>query len=402
MDKQKITERAVEHLQRLCVDLPHRAVGTSYNHQATDYFAAAMRSLDWETRTPQFDCIDWRHGQVRLIAGKEEFRAYPSPYTLGVEARAPLVVAATLDQLRALDISDKILLMRGELTRGQLAPKNYPFYSIDEHSKIHRLLEEGAPAAVVAATGRDLAMVGDLYPFPIFEDGNFDIPSAYMKDVDGEYLADFAGQEVSLMIPAERSPSTGCNVNASKGPTGGSKLVVCAHIDSKLGTPGANDNASGTVVLLLLAEMLKDYSGSMAVELVAINGEDHYLAAGEMLYLKENQGRLGEIRLAINLDDVGYIHGANAYSFYECPPEFFNQVNAVMAAYPDIIPGEPWYQSDHMVFVMNGVPAMAFTSDQFVEMMATITHTERDTVDLVDPQKLVNLAEALLVLVKRI
>jgi aminopeptidase YwaD len=171
--------------------------------------------------------------------------------------------------------------------------------------------------------------------------------------------------------------------------------VVCAHIDSKLGTPGANDNASGAVTLLLLAELLRDYDGEQGIELVALNGEDHYSAAGELLYLSENQGRLGEIAVAINLDDVGYIKGKNAYSFYGCPDELADHARRVFAAHPDLVEGEPWYQSDHMIFVQNGVPAMAVTSDRFMEMMESITHTADDTLDKVYAHRLVKLALAL-------
>jgi aminopeptidase YwaD len=389
-----MTARARTHLGRLCADLPHRAVGSVYNRQATDYFAEVMRSLDWETRTPEFPCIDWTHGEVRLLAGGERYTAYPSPYTLGCNLHAPLAVVDNLDSLRQLDLHGKIVLLRGELTRSQLAPKDFPFYSIEEHAEIIRRLEGGGTAAVIAATGRDLVMVGNLYPFPIFEDGNINVPSAFITDVDGERLAGHAGQKIELGIPAERSPSRGVNVNASKGAIGG-RRVVCAHIDSKLGTPGANDNASGAVTLLLLAELLRDYDGEQGIELVALNGEDHYSAAGELLYLSENQGRLGEIAVAINLDDVGYIKGKNAYSFYGCPDELADHARRVFAAHPDLVEGEPWYQSDHMIFVQNGVPAMAVTSDRFMEMMESITHTADDTLDKVYAHRLVKLALAL-------
>ena len=40
--------------------------------------------------------------------------------------------------------------------------------------------------------------------------------------------------------------------------------VLCAHIDSKLNTPGALDNAAGVVTLLLLAELLADTMASSA------------------------------------------------------------------------------------------------------------------------------------------
>ena len=321
-------------------------------------------------------------------------RPTPARTPWAATCRAPLAAADSLDALRQLKLDGKIVLLRGELTAAQLAPKDYPFYTVEEHAEIIRWLEGGGTAAVIAATAKDLTMVGNLYPFPIFEDGNFNVPSAFITDVDGERLAQLAGQPIELSIPAERSPSSGVNVNASKGPAKG-RRVVCAHIDSKLGTPGANDNASGAVVLLLLAELLQDYTGETGIELVAINGEDHYSAAGELLYLAENKGRLDEISLAVNLDDVGYIHGNNNYSFYSLPDEMAEHTRRVFAAHPDLLEGEQWYQSDHMIFVQSGVPAMAVTSDRFVEMMETITHTADDTIEKVDAGKLVRLALAL-------
>ncbi len=386
--------RAQTHLQRLCADLPHRAVGCAYNRQATDYFAGELEALGWQPRTPGFACIDWTHGEANLRARGQDYPAEPNPYSLGCDLQALLVVADTLDALRQLQLDGKIVLLRGELTQAQLAPKDYPFYTVEEHAEIIRLLEGGGTAAMIAATGRDPQMVGNIYPFPFTEDGNFNVPSVFIRDVDGERLAGYAGQEIELSIPAERIPSSGVNVVAQKGPSKG-RWVVCAHIDSKLGTPGANDNASGAVVLLLLAELLQDYSGQTGIELLAINGEDHYSAAGELLYLGENQGRMDQISLAINLDDVGYIRGKIAYSFYGCPDEVAQRARQIFAAHPDLVEGEQWYQSDHMVFVQSGVPAMAITSDRFVEMMETITHTAEDTIEKVDPERLVKLALAL-------
>lgn len=394
MDENELTARAAVHLAQLCADVPHRAVGSVWNRQATEYFAGVVRSLGWQTRAPQFDCLDWQTGETRLRLGGESFTAYPSPFTLGCDVRAPLVAAGDLTELRQLDLTDKIVLLHDGLTRSQLAPKDYPFYTVEEHQEIISLLEARQPRAIIAATGRDLQMVGNLYPFPLFEDGNFNLPSCYITDVDGERLRAYAGWEIELSIEARRLPSHGCNVNALKGAPE-NRLVVCAHIDSKIGTPGANDNASGVVTLLLLAELLQDYAGVRGIELVAINGEDHYSAAGELLYLRENEGKMGEIALAINLDDVGYFEGKNACSFYNLPAEMEAKVRATFALHPDLTPGEPWYQSDHMVFVQNGVPALAITSDHFVEMMQTITHTPQDTLDKVDPARLARLALAL-------
>ena len=97
--------------------------------------------------------------------------------------------------------------------------------------------------------------------------------------------------------------------------------MIRAHIDAKEDTPGALDNAAGVIVLLLLAELLKDYDGELGIELVPFNGEDHYSAAGEIAYLKANEGKLNEILLNINIDAAGYRQKKNAYSLYECSDE---------------------------------------------------------------------------------
>lgn len=178
-------------------------------------------------------------------------------------------------------------------------------------------------------------MVGSgVYPFPLFEDGDFEVPSVYTTDVEGERLAALVGQEVSLEIRAQRIPATGCNVIAHKGARQDGRIVVFAHIDARMGTPGAGDNASGTIVLLLLAELLADYIGEMGIELVAMNGEDYFSNPGEKQWLNQNTGPFHEIVLGINVDDVGYVKGRVGYSLYDCPPKIAGTIHDVLASYP--------------------------------------------------------------------
>jgi len=48
-----------------------------------------------------------------------------------------------------------------------------------------------------------------------------------------------------------------------------------------------------------------------------------------------------------------------------------------------------------MIFVQHGKAAMAITAERFPELMATATHTPRDTPEIVDCDKLVEIAGAL-------
>ena len=47
-------------------------------------------------------------------------------------------------------------------------------------------------------------MAGGVYPFPLIEDGDFDIPSVYLTAEEGERLAQFLGATATLTIDAER------------------------------------------------------------------------------------------------------------------------------------------------------------------------------------------------------
>jgi aminopeptidase YwaD len=226
-------------------------------------------------------------------------------------------------------------------------------------------------------------------------DGDFDIPSVYMTDTVGRRVAQHGGQEVQLHSVAERIPATGCNVVALKGGDSGRRVVLFAHIDAWIGTPGATDDAGGISVLLLLAELLAGYAGSLGIEIVAMNGEDYYSAPGEKLWLEQNDSVFGEIVLGINLDDVGYHKGKTAYSLYHCPPGIEASIRGVFSAHPEMVVGEPWYQGDHGLFLMNQVPALAITSERMAELMRDICHTPKDTPEIVESAKLVDTALAL-------
>jgi aminopeptidase YwaD len=390
-----LPEKAGRYLARLCLDIPNRRTGSAGNRAATDLFAATVSALGWETVCPEFDCIDWEQEGAELSAGGERFEVQVSPFSPGGACRAPVEVISTVEELEATSLTDRIVLLRGEIAREQLMPKEFTFYNPDEHKRTVRALESARPLAIVAATGRNPEMAGAAYPFPLIEDGDFDIPSVYMKDVEGERLAALAGKEAVLDIRAQRRASTGCNVVARR--TGGTnhRAVLFAHVDAKEGTPGALDNASGVTVLLLLAELLAGYAGGLGIELVAINGEDYYAASGEKQWLSFNEGRFGEIVLGINLDGVGNRGGQPAYSLYGCPPELAGLIRQALGAYPGMVEGEAWYQSDHSLFLMQGVPALALTSQQFTELWSEVAHTAADRPEIVDPDQLVTIAWAL-------
>jgi aminopeptidase YwaD len=401
MDSSALREKADAYLRYLCVDISSRRVGSRGNQAATRFFADTVSSFGFQVASPEFRCIDWSQDGVDLTAGDTAFEAFASPYSLGCQVSAPLVTASTVEELDSADARASILMLRGEIAKEQLMPKNFTFYNPESHKQIIRLLEMKQPCAIIAATAQDLQMVGGMYPFPLFEDGDFDIPSVYMTDMEGGRLALHSGAALTLESRAHRIPSSGCNVIARKG-SGPGRVVLFAHIDARIGTPGANDNASGVIVLLLLAELLAGYGSGPEIELVAMNGEDYYSNPGEQQYLELNAGKFDDIILGINLDDVGYHKGRVAYSLYGCPPEQEGMIHDAFSSQADLVEGESWYAGDHGLFLMNSRPAIAITSELLAELMAEYTHTPKDGPEIVDTDKLVMLATELHDLLMRV
>ncbi len=307
-----------EHLDVLCSFLPDRRPGSDGNRQATEYVAGHLARCGWEVSTPGFEVMDWRTDGGALQVGGDSIEVTPSPYGLGVVATGPIRVLREVADLGRPDLGGSIVVLDGALATEPLTPKAYPFYGSDEHATIVAALEAAAPAAVLAVTGKYPALCGALDPYPLIEDGDFLIPTANLRPAGAESLLDNDGSVATLEIRSERWWSTAENVIATRG-TQAPRVTVIAHIDTKPGTPGAVDNAAGVVVLLMLAERLAPQREShlpIGVELLVVNGEDHYAAPGELAWLADHEAHLDDIPLVINIDGAGYRGGRTAYSTY--------------------------------------------------------------------------------------
>jgi aminopeptidase YwaD len=396
MKKTHLIDLARAYLATLCTQIPQRCVGSEGNRAATAFFCERMQTLGFRVEEQEFECFDWTDRGSVLRTADTVFDVHTGPYTRDIRLEAPLCSAASVDELKTLEADGKILLLYGGITSEQLMPKNFPFYNPDHHQKIIHLLERSGAKAIVSATTRDPQTAGAVYPFPLIEDGDFEIPTVYMTGEEGDRLLKHSGKTFSLNINTQRSPAAGCNIAGVKNGGGAKRIVVCAHIDSKQGTPGAIDNATGIIVLLLLAELMPNVFGNCTIEIVALNGEDYYSAPGQRLYLEKNKDTMTNIELAINLDGAGYYKGDSAFSLYQCHKETEEAIRKTMEKFPGIKEGPSWYQSDHSMFIQHGVPAMAITSGNFMEKLAAeIIHTPQDNPGIVDVKKLVEIACAL-------
>ena len=170
-------------------------------------------------------------------------------------------------------------------------------------------------------------------------------------------------------------------------------VVIGGHYDSVVGTPGADDNATGTAAVLELARLLRGVPLARTVRLVAfVNEEPPFFLTdgmGSRVYAREARRRGDRITAMLSLETIGHYTSAPGSQQYPPPlnlaypsrGDFIGFVGNVAsrrlvrqsvgafrrharfpsqgAAAPGWIPGVYW--SDHWAFWQEGYPALMIT-----------------------------------------
>lgn len=170
-------------------------------------------------------------------------------------------------------------------------------------------------------------------------------------------------------------------------------LLIGAHYDSVIGSPGANDNASGVAALLEITRKLAAIEPAMTVRFVAfVNEEPPFFMSsqqGSMVYAKAARDRGDDIRLMASLETIGWYSnrpGSQRYPplfnlFYPDRANFIGMVSdfwsraemrrlaQAFRAHSDfplqtvatfrLVPGVTW--SDHRSFWRHGYHAVMIT-----------------------------------------
>ena len=372
------TTRIEEHLAALARWPGGRPVGSPANHAAEVSIADALRAAGYEVEQQSFACVDWRLGGVDLWVGDGPLPVTANPYSPPGDVTAPLAAVASLAELEAAELRGRIALLHGALSAEPLFPRNYPFFTVEEHRRILDLLEQKGARAVIAVS----PMPAD--PAPIIEDGDFTLPSVTVGAAVGAVLLMTERAPVTLRLRRAAQPGRAANVIGRRVHPSRDKLVLSAHFDTKPGTPGALDNAAGVATVLALAERLAAKPPTN-LEFVFFNGEDHYAAPGEVAYIAGCGGEFGRIALMVNVDGVGLREAGTTVAFFNCPDTWAAAARTTMSRRPNLAETAPWPQGDHSIFAMQGVPCIALTSGGIHALIDSLIHTPNDTLDRLDP-----------------
>lgn len=202
-------------------------------------------------------------------------------------------------------------------------------------------------------------------------------------------------------------------------------IIVGAHYDSVLGSPGANDNGSGVASLLEISRLLAGKKPARTVRLVAFTNEEPpfflRLDMGSRVYASRSRGRKENIVGMLSLETMGYYSEAPNSQEYPFPFSFFyphtanfigfvgnirsrhlvrlslatfrntTQFPSEGTAAPGWITGIGW--SDHWSFWREGFRAIMVTDTAFFRYDPY--HTRKDTPEKIDYDRLARVTKGL-------
>lgn len=369
-----LKDRAVQHLNVLVNEIGERPAGRSAHHRAEAYIRQVYSGAGLHVDDVSVDFPNWTLHHASLFHGTQPLDVDVNPFSPSCEVRAPFVPLSTLHDLREAELSSKVALLYGELSKAPIFPINFTIVQFERDQTINRLLIEKEPLAVLAV---------NLHPWRrvhIFEDEDFPLPSATISAETGRALLLNPQQSIELCINTQTEPSHATTLVGRTRDDHAQRLVVCAHYDTKIGTPGAHDNGASMAVVLALAEELS--SASVGLDFVAW-GDEEYGAHTDSGYIEWMGERLRGLRCAINLDGLGLITENTTLTQLAGDDAFEKRVRAVAERYPHVVWVDPWVQSNHSSYALRGVPSIALSSLTWER-----SHQASDTINWISPDKL--------------
>jgi aminopeptidase YwaD len=345
--------RIFEHLTTL-TNFGPRPIGSQANQAAADFIASTFSAAGLQVEEQPYACTAWEEQKTLLEIDSEQMECAANAFSLACDVTAPVVCAGTLPELELAAAKGKLLLLYGDLVSVPLSPKSW-FLKDERDESIIQILEAIQPAALLApSTATD-------YYGQLTEDWELDLPAATISAAAARRLVQNPGQIAHLCIEAERSRTVARNIVGRINPKAEKRLVLCAHFDTKINTPGASDNGGGAAVLLGLAERFSKLESDAGLEFVAFNGEE-YLPMGDDEYLRRAESYFDSIQCAINMDGVGPILGSTSITAFSESEVFEAKVRKIAAMFPGVVWVEPWPESNHSTFAFRGIQALALSA----------------------------------------
>ena len=217
--------------------------------------------------------------------------------------------------------------------------------------------------------------------------GSSDIPVASVSQEDGDRLeallaarAIYTPISVTLKLHFSQNPSQ--NVIAEKPGQGTGVVILGAHYDTVPDIAGANDNASGTAVLLTMARELSQQSFPFDLQLIAFGSEELGLRGSRHYVESLSTEQQGRVIAMLNFDSLGNGSRLRARGDDILTQPLMEDSKA-RGIELTVRQSRGRGGSDHASFAAVGIPNIFFSSNDFSRL-----HTPEDTLESINSQLL--------------
>jgi aminopeptidase YwaD len=217
--------------------------------------------------------------------------------------------------------------------------------------------------------------------------GSSEMPVASVSQEDGDrleaFLASSASFAVNFKLQFSQTPSQ--NVIAEKPGQGTRVVILGAHYDTVPDIAGANDNASGTAVLLTLARELGELSEKsfpFDLRLVAFGSEELGLRGSRHYVESLSPEQQGRVIAMLNFDALGSGSRLGVVGDVVLTRLVMEDSKA-RGIELRLRQSSRRGGSDHASFAAVGKPNIFFSSNDFSRL-----HTPEDTLESINPQLL--------------
>jgi aminopeptidase YwaD len=335
------SQRALQHVRELAVNIGSRPAGSDAETRAAEYIRGELARYGYATTIQEFDFEQFVDigTQVDVLSGRPEtFQGRALGGSANGTAEADIVRAGIgrLEDFPAGTTGKIALVERGELSFGM---------------KVNNAAAAGA-AGVIVFNSESGLFVGDL-------GGASSIPAASLSREDGLALEALGSPLVRLQVQNQLQTVISRNVVAEP-PDGTCGIVAGGHLDSVPAGPGANDNASGTAVVLEIARA-RAAGGQLDGVCYVLFGAEEVGLLGSAAYVESlPQAEIQAFEAMLNFDMLSV---GDRWPFIGAPEltDIVSQEAAEIGVQPRILPGLPEdLGSDHFNFAQRGVPSIIF------------------------------------------
>lgn len=379
--------RAIEHVRYLSEEIGPRVGGLEGEKIAADYIAAEFSKLGFEVEYQPFPVADQYVGAAAFSDG--------TVWDMG---------AAPNGKISNESVSGEVIYVEGGLdaadfpadTQGKIVLLTREASTSAYRSQVANAIDAGAAGVILQSVNGSRGNYGSTFNPNLTTAA--DVPVFGAAFIQGEWLKDqLAEGTVNLDLTAvHHTDLESLNVIATKKAknkkAGDSEVLLTAHMDSVLGAPGANDNASGVGLMLEVARVVKSYNTDKDLKFVAFGSEERGLLGARHYVDQLSQPERDRIDGVFNADMVATSYDKATHLYAMTVDGSENLVtDASLAAgarlgNSDIQAGR-FGSSDHVPFHNAGIPAALFiwmgidSWDPLVYHIEKVYHTPQDTIE---------------------